>query len=112
MYHSDYMATKFEVWTSVGQKKLKTMIAQLGISLKAAEQMYYHMPPQAKRDLRERVVETGKEFGLNDINYGSFHLRTGYRFHLSAADAVYGIMAVLGGYGREGPAGEDAWRES
>ena len=41
MRHSDYIAAKFEVWTSVGQKKLKTMIAQMGIPLKvlAAAQM-------------------------------------------------------------------------
>ena len=34
MAHSDYVATKMEVWTSVGRKKLKTMIAQMGIPLK------------------------------------------------------------------------------
>ena len=38
------------------------------------------------------MVEVGKEFGLDDVTYGSFHLRNGYKFQLSASDAVYGVF--------------------
>lgn len=100
MTHSDYVAAKLEVWTSMGQKKLKTMIAQMGIPLKDAEQSFYHMNPKAKRALKDLMVEVGKDFGLDDVTYGSFHLRNGYKFQLSAADAVYGIMALLAGHGQ------------
>jgi len=108
MRHSDYIAAKFEVWTSVGQKKLKTMIAQMGIPLKDAEQSYYHMSPKSKRALRDLMVEVGKEFGLDDVTYGSFHLRNGYKFQLSASDAVYGITALLAGYGHRQASDDDS----
>lgn len=111
MSHSDYIAAKFEIWTSVGQKKLKTMIAQMGIALKEAEQSYYHMVPKAKRALRDLMVEVGKEFGLDDVTYGSFHLRNGYKFQLSASDAVYGITALLTGHGQPQAADAEAQEE-
>jgi len=114
MSHSDYIAAKFEIWTSAGQKRLKTMIAQMGIPLKEAEQSYYHMVPNAKRALRELMVEVGKQFDLDDVTYGSFHLRNGYKFQLSAADAVYGIMALLAGHGQPSDADtqEELWRNN
>jgi cell division control protein 45 len=76
------------------------MIAQMGIPLKEAEQSFYHMQPKSKKALKSLMVEVGKEFGLDDVSYGSFHLRNGYKFQLSAADAVYGIMALLAGHGK------------
>jgi len=100
MSHSDYVAAKFEVWTVKGQKKLKTMIAQMGIPLKEAEQSFYHMQPKSKKALKEYMREVGAEFGLDQVDYQSFHLKNGYKFQLSAADAVYGIMALLAGHGK------------
>jgi len=105
MMNSEYAATKFEVWTSIGRKKLKTMVAQMGIPLKEAEQNFHHMTPKAKGDLKSLFSEVGQEYGLSDVTYGSFHLRNGYKFQLSAADAVYAILAILAGHGRH--RGED-----
>jgi len=76
------------------------MIAQMGIPLKEAEQSYYHMQPKSKKALKSLMVKVGEDFGLDDVAYPSFHLRNGYKFQLSAADAVYSIMALLAGHGK------------
>merc|ERR1712178_209885 len=59
------------------------------------------------------MVEVGKQFELDDVTYGSFHLRNGYKFQLSAADAVYGIMALLAGHGQpDADTQEELWRNN
>eukprot|EP00656_Telonema_subtile_P043469 TRINITY_DN49830_c0_g1_i1.p1 TRINITY_DN49830_c0_g1~~TRINITY_DN49830_c0_g1_i1.p1 ORF type:complete len:302 (+),score=91.88 TRINITY_DN49830_c0_g1_i1:146-1051(+) len=108
VHHSRYIATKMEVWTTNGQKRLREFFAKMGISLEDAKQKWAHMNPSAKNSLKEYVDETGKEFGLPDLFYGSFHLKQGFRFCLSAADVVDGVTAMLAKNGEDREAGEES----
>merc|ERR1712166_1437786 len=95
VHHSSYVANKFEVWTSAGQKRLKEMFAKMGVSLEEAKQRFSHMSPSVKESLQRYVDPVGREFGLEDVFYGSFHLKQGYRFQISAADVVQSVSAIL-----------------
>eukprot|EP00658_Telonema_sp_P-2_P077364 TRINITY_DN6978_c0_g1_i3.p1 TRINITY_DN6978_c0_g1~~TRINITY_DN6978_c0_g1_i3.p1 ORF type:complete len:574 (-),score=126.51 TRINITY_DN6978_c0_g1_i3:286-2007(-) len=93
--HSRYIATKLEVWTTNGQKLLTKLFAKMGISLEDAKQQWTHMNPEAKASLQKYIDEVGKELGFPDLFYGSFVLKQGYRFCISAADVVEGVTAML-----------------
>jgi hypothetical protein len=44
----------------------------MGIPLAECKQKYSHMSFEVKQTLRERVEEYAEEFGLTELQYGSF----------------------------------------
>nr|CCA16133.1 cell division control protein 45 putative [Albugo laibachii Nc14]CCA25094.1 cell division control protein 45 putative [Albugo laibachii Nc14] len=113
MYYSDYIASKLGLYMSPhprssqngnayvqsgsmgNESALHVWLARMGFSLKRSQQMYMYMPLQMKTQLREKTQELAQDFGLQDLCYGSFQRQYAFQYHQSAADAVYGLQALL-----------------
>ncbi|KAL7751816.1 DNA replication initiation factor cdc45 [Sorochytrium milnesiophthora] len=95
MFHSWYIASKLTLWRDHGRNRLNNLFAKMGFSLKECNQMYTHMDAELKRLLKLRMSTVGPEFGLDDLTYSSFTRSFGYKYTLSASDAVFALTALL-----------------
>ena len=78
-----------------GREKLKTFMAQMGVSLKESQQNFCFKGLELKSRLREKIDAYAEEYGLSDIVYGSFTRFVGFGQVFSAADYAFAIMAEL-----------------
>ena len=112
MYHSDYVASKLKLYhdqarrfgarnasgsseNGTGDTALHIFLARMGFSLRQSQQKFSYMPLEMKQKLREKTEEMAPEFGLDDLFYGSFKRTFAFQYQLSAADAFYGLQALL-----------------
>lgn len=111
MYYSDYVASKLGLYhdqarrvgaqnaleTSgpMGDNALHVFLARMGFSLRQSQQKFAYMPLEMKQMLRDKTQEMAPEFGLEDLFYGSFKRTFAFQYQLCAADAVYGLQALL-----------------
>jgi cell division control protein 45 len=56
MVHSNYIATKLQVWTNRGMHKLLELLAKMGFPLDECRQPYAFMKPTLKRRLGEQIA--------------------------------------------------------
>ena len=56
MLHSDYIATKLQVWTKGGMHQLQEFLAKMGIPLSECNERYAFMHSNHKRRLREKII--------------------------------------------------------
>ncbi len=104
--HSNYIASKLEVWSSRGKAKLEEFLAKMGVGLQQCKQKFPFMSSQIRARLRKQLTKYMEEYGLEDIFYGSFQRFLGFNTPISAADMVYSITALLEQYAE---ADEYAW---
>ncbi|CEG38165.1 cell division control protein 45 [Plasmopara halstedii] len=111
MYYSDYVASKlglyhnqarrvgarnaFDSSGKAGDTALHVFLARMGFSLRQSQQKFTYMPLEMKQMLRDKTQEMAPEFGLDDLFYGSFRRIFAFQYQLCAADAVYGLQALL-----------------
>ncbi|ETK84753.1 hypothetical protein L915_10320 [Phytophthora nicotianae] len=112
MYYSDYVASKLGLYhdqarrvgarnasgnsgNGAGDTALHVFLARMGFSLRQSQQKFSYMPLEMKQMLREKTQEMAPEFGLDDLFYGSFKRTFAFQYQLCAADAVYGLQALL-----------------
>jgi len=95
MYYSRFVSSRLGIWKMGGREKLKTFMAQMGVSLKESQQNFCFMGLELKSRLREKIDEYAEEYGLSDIVYGSFTRFVGFGQVFSAADYAFAIMAEL-----------------
>ncbi|KAG6612927.1 cell division control protein 45 [Phytophthora cinnamomi] len=112
MYYSDYVASKLGLYhdqarrvgarnasgeggNSAGDTELHRFLARMGFSLRQSQQKFSYMPLEMKQMLREKTQEMAPEFGLDELFYGSFKRTFAFQYQLCAADAVYGLQALL-----------------
>jgi len=95
MLHSNYVASRLQVWNNQGKQVLYEMLAKMGFPLEECQQPYAFMAPHLKRKLRDKISEYKGEFGLDKLEYTSFQRVTGYNSLLSASDVSYAIAALL-----------------
>uniref|UniRef100_A0AAV1UM09 Cell division control protein 45 n=1 Tax=Peronospora matthiolae TaxID=2874970 RepID=A0AAV1UM09_9STRA len=112
MYYSDYVASKLGLYhdqarrvgarnlsensgNGVGDTALHVFLARMGFSLRQSQQKFSYMPLEMKQKLREKTQEMAPEFGLDDLFYGSFKRTFAFQYQLCAADAFYGLQALL-----------------
>ncbi|KAL3658538.1 hypothetical protein V7S43_016422 [Phytophthora oleae] len=109
MYYSDYVASKLGLYhdqarrvgarnasdSGNGDTALHVFLARMGFSLRQSQQKFSYMPLEMKQMLREKTQEMAPKFGLDDLFYGSFKRMFAFQYQLCAADAVYGLQALL-----------------
>ncbi|CAJ1940052.1 unnamed protein product [Cylindrotheca closterium] len=95
MVHSDYISTKFQVWTKKGMQRLQELLAKMGYPLDECKQPFHMMKPSLKRQLQHKLVENGPEYELGNWQFTSFFRITGYQSLLSASDTSYAVTALL-----------------
>ena len=75
MKHSNYIASKLEIWKDRTTTKLDTLLAKMGIPLEQAKQKYMHMKQNFKETLHQKLDksdELGREFSLDKISVPTF----------------------------------------
>ncbi|KAJ4989459.1 CDC45-like protein [Stagonosporopsis vannaccii] len=106
MQHSPYLSAKLHMWSEQGQKRLKKLLAKMGVSLSECKQNYTHMDMELKRGLRERLLKFAPHYGLDglvpppprggDMKDGWGFVRCwGWKACLSAVDAAVILGAIL-----------------
>ena len=107
MLCSSYVATKLKTWSDNGLKKLKLLLAKMGIALVECQQKFQYMSNDMKRRMKEEFERFLPEYGLNEFYYRSFQRLHGYSSKVSAADIVYGVTALLESWTNA----KDSWAE-
>jgi len=92
---SPHVCTTMELWRPSGEKKLKEMLAKMGMPIVQCRQPYAFMKPVLKRRLRDMVLNHADEYGLTNISYTGFIRVTGYKSFLSASDMSLAVTALL-----------------
>ena len=75
MKHSNYIASKLEIWKDRTTTKLDTLLAKMGIPLEQAKQKYIHMKQTFKDTLHQKLYESDelrREFHLDKISVPAF----------------------------------------
>mmetsp|Transcript_28831 Transcript_28831/g.61174 ORF Transcript_28831/g.61174 Transcript_28831/m.61174 type:complete len:917 (+) Transcript_28831:232-2982(+) len=95
MFHSNFIASKLQVWRNEGKLKLMELLAKMGFPLDQCRQPFAFVHPGMRRKLRENVDEHAEEYGLENVSYTGFVRVTGYKSLLSASDMSYAVTALL-----------------
>ena len=96
MLHSQYIATRLGVWRDKGRRMLETFIVKMGLPLAECKTDYNSMGADMKCILPAKISKYAAEFGLEDVLFPSFMREFGFKLRLSASDAVYSLMALMG----------------
>eukprot|EP00250_Pteridium_aquilinum_P005165 c15300_g1_i1 orf=141-1943(-) len=99
MICSSYVATKLKTWSDNGLKRLRLLLAKMGIALVECQQKFQYMSSDMKKRMKEEFQKLLPEYGLTDLYYRSFQRLHGYSSKVSAADVVYGVTALLESWG-------------
>ncbi|XP_011211828.1 cell division control protein 45 homolog [Bactrocera dorsalis] len=95
MRYSMYCACKLRLWTLRGEKRLHELLVEMGLPLVQARQMFSAMDLVLRQEFYKMLEKLAEKYNIPDIVYGSFTLNYGYRNRYSAADYVYGMLAIL-----------------
>nr|KMM72644.1 DNA replication initiation factor Cdc45 [Coccidioides posadasii RMSCC 3488] len=67
MLHSPYLAPRLHVWNETGRRRLRKLLAKMGVSLTQCHQNYTHMDMDLKRDLRQKMLKYAPMYGLEGL---------------------------------------------
>lgn len=95
MRYSRYSACKLRLWTLRGEKKLYELLVEMGLPLAQARQTFNSMDLILRQEFYKSLAKLCEKYGIPDIIFGSFSMQYGYRNRYSAADFVYGLLAIL-----------------
>ncbi len=99
MTHSSYIASKFSIWSSTGQERLRELLAEMGVPNVMCQQAYPFMRPEVREQfhLQMRNPPLLMKYNLTDpgVTYKSFCRFTGYKNRMSASDIVHAATALL-----------------
>mmetsp|Transcript_7461 Transcript_7461/g.12306 ORF Transcript_7461/g.12306 Transcript_7461/m.12306 type:complete len:851 (-) Transcript_7461:158-2710(-) len=93
--HSNFVASKLQVWSQAGRQRLMELLAKMGFPLDQCRQPWAFVGTSMRRRLRERLEECTEEYGLGNVSYTGFVRVTGYKSLLSASDMSYAVTALL-----------------
>mmetsp|Transcript_25260 Transcript_25260/g.45441 ORF Transcript_25260/g.45441 Transcript_25260/m.45441 type:complete len:894 (-) Transcript_25260:174-2855(-) len=95
LLHSNFVASKLQVWKSTGRQRLMELLARMGFPLDQCRQPWAFVGPGMRRRLRDRMEDCTEEYGLGNVSYTGFVRVTGYKSLLSASDMSYAVTALL-----------------
>eukprot|EP00760_Papus_ankaliazontas_P004754 PhM_4_TR12054/c0_g1_i1/m.2338/K06628/CDC45; cell division control protein 45 len=82
---------------SVGQDRLKELLAHAGITMREANTRWFDIPTKRRDEmLRVFCEEAEKRYGLRDFTFRTVAKRCGFGLSLTAADMVHALDALLG----------------
>jgi len=93
--HALPIASAVKVWTGAGSRKIKELVAQIGMPLTQANEQYHYMEQKYKEEFAKLLVEKAPNFGVKNLTTISFSAQRGFGFKYTAADAAVAINAML-----------------
>lgn len=70
--YSNYIVSKFILWKEPGQRDLKKFLAKIGVPLDQARQKYNFMDPEIRNQLKQKILDSSNEYGLDNIMMNSY----------------------------------------
>lgn len=95
MVLSPDLNTRMELWRTSGMKKLRELLASMGLPLSQCQQPYAFMKPSLKRKLKDEVMIHEEEFKLHNLRHTAFLRVCGYKSFISASDMSHAVTALL-----------------
>lgn len=95
MMHSSYISAKLRLYTEDGRRKLKTMLAKMGISLHDAGEQWTHANITVKKTLLRKLSDVSNFYGIEDVIREGIVRRFGFKGSVSAGDCVDSLVTLL-----------------
>lgn len=95
MMHSSYISAKLKLYTNDGRRKLKKMLAKMGISLHDAREQWLHTNVTVKKTLNEKIKDVASIYGIEDVTRDGIIRRFGFKGSVSAGDCVDALVTIL-----------------
>jgi len=93
--HSLPVASAIKVWTGSGTRKIKELVAQIGLPLTQAAEKYHYMEERFKTDFPKQLEMKAPNFGIKNLKVTSFTAQRGFGYKYTAADTAIAINALL-----------------
>eukprot|EP00359_Climacostomum_virens_P002281 CAMPEP_0204915338 /NCGR_PEP_ID=MMETSP1397-20131031/13346_1 /ASSEMBLY_ACC=CAM_ASM_000891 /TAXON_ID=49980 /ORGANISM="Climacostomum Climacostomum virens, Strain Stock W-24" /LENGTH=568 /DNA_ID=CAMNT_0052087325 /DNA_START=55 /DNA_END=1758 /DNA_ORIENTATION=+ len=94
LIYSDYTAAKLCSWKEPGRRRLRELLAQLGIKLRYAKQDFKYVGLEVKKNLRERLQRVMDDFELGDMFTSNVIRQFTGSQQYTAADTAYAVTAL------------------
>lgn len=93
--YSMFTAVSLKLWTIKGEKRLKQILAEMGLPLAESRQMYHSMDLGLRKQFYGMMEKISNAHNLLQITYPSFMLHEGFKTRYQCADYVYSMVATL-----------------
>uniref|UniRef100_A0A2H8TQS0 Cell division control protein 45 n=1 Tax=Melanaphis sacchari TaxID=742174 RepID=A0A2H8TQS0_9HEMI len=93
--YSMFTAVSLKLWTVKGEKRLKQILAEMGLPLSESRQMYHSMDLNLRKQFFGMMEKMSNTHNLLHLIYPSFILHQGYKTRYQSADYVYSMIATL-----------------
>jgi cell division control protein 45 len=103
LLHSLPITSSIKVWTNQGSKKIKELIALMGLPLSQSNEQYHYMEQKYKDDFMKLLDEKAPAFGIKNLKMVSFSAQRGYGYKYTATDVAVAVNAILELSGRKDP---------
>ncbi|VVC44592.1 CDC45 family [Cinara cedri] len=101
--YSMFTAVSLKLWTIKGEKRLKQILAEMGLPLAESRQMYNSMDLSLRKQFYGMMEKMSNAHNLLQMTYPSFMLHQGFKTRYQCADYVYSLVATLETDSRENP---------
>ncbi|XP_025193122.1 cell division control protein 45 homolog [Melanaphis sacchari] len=99
--YSMFTAVSLKLWTIKGEKRLKQILAEMGLPLSESRQMYHSMDLGLRKQFYGMMEKISNTHNLLQMTYPSFMLHQGFKTRYQCADYVYSMVATLETNSRE-----------
>ncbi|XP_034945738.1 cell division control protein 45 homolog [Chelonus insularis] len=93
--HSMITAVSLRLWSLRGEKRLRELLAEMGLPLAQSKQRFSAMDLNLRLEFRQMVEKLASKYKVDSVIGASFTLQSGYRFKYCASDIVYAMLALL-----------------
>ncbi|XP_022171893.1 cell division control protein 45 homolog [Myzus persicae] len=93
--YSMFTAVSLKLWTVKGEKRLKQILAEMGLPLSESRQMYHSMDLNLRKQFFGMMEKISNTHNLLHLTYPSFILHQGFKTRYQSADYVYSMIATL-----------------
>lgn len=101
--HSLPVASAIKVWTGSGARKIKELVAQIGLPLTQASEKYHYMEERYKSEFPRELESKAPNFGIKNLRILAFTAQRGFGYKYTAADTAIAINAMLELAGAQDP---------
>lgn len=95
MTHSSYISAKLRLYLESGRRRLKTMLAKMGISLHDACEQWTHTNVTVKKTLLQKLHNVAESYNIRDVIREGIVRRFGFKGALTAGDCVDALITLL-----------------
>ncbi|CAI6358306.1 unnamed protein product [Macrosiphum euphorbiae] len=93
--YSMFTSVSLKLWTVKGEKRLKQILAEMGLPLSESRQMYRSMDLNLRKQFFGMMEKISNTHNLLNLTYPSFILHQGFKTRYQSADYVYSMIATL-----------------